>query len=250
MKFTDDTICLKIIDYSETSQIAHLFTREHGKIGVIAKGAKRARSKTAGGLDLFSQGKASIAIRDILSLGQLLEFHETIVHTQLRKSTQTLHAGLFMLEVVSNIFAEGDPHPAAFDLLQNSLIRIQEESSPTLAVLAYFQWRILRHAGLLAGVEYCASCGLEARKFPQDRELYFSSKTGGLLCPSCQLGVREKSPVAPDAFAGLITLWNVERGNRITLDTKCALAVNKLLAYHISYQLGRRLKMIDHIFKQ
>ena len=42
----DQAVCLRKADYSETSQVVTLFTRSHGKIPAMAKGAKRAKSST------------------------------------------------------------------------------------------------------------------------------------------------------------------------------------------------------------
>lgn len=249
MKISDNAICLKIIDYSETSQVAHLFTREHGILGAIAKGSKRSKSKTQGALDLFSQGNVVISQRNPLGLGTVTEFRETHIHTGLRKDSRRLYTGLYMLELVSAMLGEADPHRALFDLLQNSLIRLSQDDAPIGSVLAYFQWRLLRHTGLLTGVEYCAGCGLGVWDFPQDRQTYFSSKAGGILCPSCELGEREKSKLSSDALSGLCTLAQVERGLKAQLSAKQSAGVNRMLAYHICHQVGRKLRMIKHVIE-
>ncbi|MHC4433863.1 MAG: DNA repair protein RecO, partial [Planctomycetota bacterium] len=44
----DMAICIRAVDYSETSQIVTLFARDTGKIGAIAKGSKRPKSKFDG----------------------------------------------------------------------------------------------------------------------------------------------------------------------------------------------------------
>src|SRR3954447_11015522 len=56
---TDDGICLRVTDFSETSQIVGMFTRRHGMVPLIAKGAKRASKKNvmSGPLDLLTSGE-------------------------------------------------------------------------------------------------------------------------------------------------------------------------------------------------
>ena len=73
-----------------------------------------------------------------------MEFSETVSHTSLRRDAQRLNTSLYMLELVHEMLAEGDPHPSVFDLLQRALERMGQDDAPIPAVLAYFQWRLLR----------------------------------------------------------------------------------------------------------
>ena len=57
----DTAICIRAIDYSETSQILTFFTRDTGKIGAIAKGSKRPKSSFGGPFEIFSYGKIVFA---------------------------------------------------------------------------------------------------------------------------------------------------------------------------------------------
>ncbi len=50
-------LCLRVVDYGETSQIATFFTRERGKVGAIAKGAKRRTSRFVGVLEPLLLGE-------------------------------------------------------------------------------------------------------------------------------------------------------------------------------------------------
>ena len=56
---TDDAICLRVLDFSETSQIVGLLTRRHGLVPMIAKGSKRQSKKNSmsGPLDLLTSGE-------------------------------------------------------------------------------------------------------------------------------------------------------------------------------------------------
>ncbi|MHC4155757.1 MAG: DNA repair protein RecO, partial [Planctomycetota bacterium] len=52
----DEAICIRAVDYSETSQIVTFFTRANGKVGAIAKGSKRPKSAFDGAIEVFSHG--------------------------------------------------------------------------------------------------------------------------------------------------------------------------------------------------
>ena len=56
MQIKDKAICLRAVNYSETSQVVTLFTRDHGKIAAMAKGSRRAKSSFDGAIEVFSFG--------------------------------------------------------------------------------------------------------------------------------------------------------------------------------------------------
>lgn len=238
MSTTDSAICIRATDYSETSQVLTLLTRVGGVARLMAKGSRRPRSKSGGAIDLLAEGECVFATGKGESLGVLMEFAETVSRSALRERLDSLNAAMYMAELCGALLAEGDPHPAVFSLLHNALMRMgQADASPAL-VLAYFQWRLIRHVGLLGGLNLCAACGGKVGA----QDVYFSSSLGGLLCRDCEPAATEKYHVSGAALAGLAALAAAEAGKKPKLPTKQADAANALLAYHIQYQLGRRLK--------
>ncbi len=239
----DKAICINVTDYSETSQVAHFMSRSSGVVRVIAKGAKRPRSKTGGALDLLVEGDLVFTTgreKDTgRTLGTLVEFSQTEFHGLLRSDWQRLNAALYAIELVGMMLPQADPHPEVFDLLHNTLARLGGQDVETGAVLAYFQWRLLRHAGLLGDLKSCAECG---RRLTGAREAYFSSRAGGLLCEICEASAGEKYRLDGAAMAGIAALSAAEAGTRVKLPPKQARAVNSLLAYHVTEQMGKRPK--------
>jgi DNA repair protein RecO len=175
------------------------------------------------------------------SLGTLVEFTETDSHLALRTDAGRLNTGLYMIELAGALLAEADPHPEVFDLLHNALARLGEPDAPAAAVLAWFQWRTLRHAGLLGDLSTCAVCGRHVG--PGARGMHFSSSEGGLVCSICAGGVAEKCRLDHAALAGLDALAAVAAGRKTPLPDNHAHAVNRMLAYHVANQLGKPLKM-------
>ena len=73
----DLAICIRAIDYSETSQIVTFFTRASGKIGAIAKGSKRPKSAFDGPIEIFSHGRIVFTDSNKEKLATLTEFETT-----------------------------------------------------------------------------------------------------------------------------------------------------------------------------
>jgi DNA repair protein RecO (recombination protein O) len=252
----EPAICLAVTDYSETSQVVQFLTRGAGLVRLMAKGSKRARSKSGGAIDILSEGDAVFISPRGEGLGTLVEFTETRARAALRKDAAALDAALFMIEAAGRLLGPGDPHPEIFDLLRNSLSRVGQEGAPREAVLAYFLWRLLRHAGLLGELRVCVSCGSPTRGKPDipgprgergKAAAHFSSSLGGLLCEACEGSVVEKYRVSEAAAAAIDALEAAEAGRRAALPANQASAAIQLLAYHVAQQTGRPLRMAKRI---
>src|ERR687883_1333581 len=74
---TTDAIVLHAFDYSETSRILRLATREAGVQSVLARGARRAKSRFGSALDLFAQGAAQLYLKEGRDLQTLSGFDVT-----------------------------------------------------------------------------------------------------------------------------------------------------------------------------
>src|SRR5688500_16472016 len=96
MALTNDRcICLRKVEYSETSQILTLFGREHGVTRVIAKGAhrttKQGASKFGGGIDLLDVGAAVFTLDLEKQLGTLTEWALVEGHLELRRNLRAIY---------------------------------------------------------------------------------------------------------------------------------------------------------------
>lgn len=249
MRYREPAICLRTVDYSETSQVVHLLTRDAGIVHLMAKGTKRPKSKAGGAIDLTSEGELVFISKASGAMGTLVEFTESVSHLGLRKDRARLFAAMFMLELVSATVLEGDPHRDLFALVHNGLARLDEEDSNSLAVTAYFQWRLLRHVGLSIRIDRCVSCDgkLASNQSARTGEAYFKSSLGGLICRDCEASVAEKKRITADTLAGLDALLAAESGRPANLTDTQARGVNRLLAYHIQQQIGKELHMARHI---
>ncbi|MBL7221713.1 MAG: DNA repair protein RecO [Phycisphaerae bacterium] len=249
MPLHEQAICIRTTDYSETSQVLRFLTRGSGIVSVLAKGSKRPKSKSGGPLDLLSEGQMVFSQPPSGAMGTLFEFTETVSHLPLRADAGRLDTALYMIELVGLLLGEGDPHPEAFDLLHNALVRLGDDDAPLGAVLAYFQWRMLRHAGLLGQLSRCVECDVPLDQGDRKHGSYFSSARGGLLCGSCGCRADEKTSVSEVAVSGLAGLKVARGRGGVSLSEAEVLGVNRLLSYHASYQLGKPLRMARYVIR-
>jgi len=225
----DIAICLRRLDYSETSQVLALLTREHGQQRVIAKGIKRCtKMRPNVGIDLLEMGHVIFSRRPGREdhLATLTEWRQDDTFPHLRRELAPNYAAQYAAEVTAQLTEVHDPHPRLFDALHGLLNGLKEEP-PGAALVAYL-WRMLTEIGLRPELSRCTGCG---REVAGDRVLYFSSRLGGAVCRDCEGAVVEKRRVDPRTAHWL--------AQSAPLPTAAARSIFDLLDYHLTEIMAR-----------
>ena len=231
MLIKDLGICLARSEYSETSQLATIFSREHGKIRGIAKGARRTKSKFGQGIELLSRGQVVFSQpRSGTGLITLTEWAVQESYPQIRRSLRQLYRGYYLAELVDLFTEELDPHQQLFDLLDKGLADLgaKENQGGLLA----FQMALLQEVGLSPELKTCGRCGKE----PQD---YVSFTEGGVLCRVCAAAAVEKSRIS---LAGLEVLRKITSSQTSEPAAQPAKQAQQILSYWIRSALNREPK--------
>ena len=174
---TDTALCLRRWDFSETSQTARLFTREHGAIRGLAKGAKRERGAFSGGFDVLARGQIVAIVKPGRELATLTEWSLQETYRALRLHLEANRAGLYMADLVHHMVTDHDPHPALFDALVAALRRLDPPEQAARALLD-LQWSVLEETGYRPEVERDARTG---DALPDAPALTFSARAGGAV---------------------------------------------------------------------
>jgi DNA repair protein RecO (recombination protein O) len=257
----DTAICIRAIDYSETSQILTFFTRDTGKIGAIAKGSKRPKSSFGGPFEIFSYGKIVFAESNKDKLSTLTEFEPALGSadfSSLNTNLFTLNCGLFGAELLNKLTHDYDPHPQLFDdflqFLQNAQsstsIKHPAPSNDILTLLILFQLSLLKETGLQPVLSHCVNCKSRSRPERSRRdasrdtryEFYFSSSVNGLICRDCEAAFPDKIRLSPKAVNCLSNLKLLAGAKENTLKE-----IEKLLTLHFTETLGQKPKMAKYI---
>ena len=245
----DAAICIRTVDYSETSQIVTFFTRANGKIGAIAKGSKRPKSAFDGPIEVFSYGRIVFSDSNREKLATLTEFQQQPAFTHLPASLLTFNCALFAAELVDKLTDEYDPHPGLFDHFLQFLNNTRDTlgaSADTLSLLILFQLTLLKEVGLMPILDYCVNCKttFEHRVSSIEHQVYFSSSANGLICRDCEASLPDRIKLTKNAADCL--------GNRELIknaDEKTLNEIEKVLIYHFTEILGRPPKMAKYILR-
>jgi DNA repair protein RecO (recombination protein O) len=179
-------LVLRTVEVFETSLVATLFSREIGKVSVLAKGARRLRSAFQGGLDL-------LGVSDILLFTKATEALELVAEAapverfpSLRRDLAALYAGYYIAELLTDLTDFHDPHPKLFDAARITLRHLGDAELRSQRILR-FELACLRELGVMPSLDCCAQCGglVETRN---GGTVWFGLATGGVLCDACRPG--------------------------------------------------------------
>jgi DNA repair protein RecO (recombination protein O) len=161
-------------DWSESSLIVEVFTREHGRIALVAKGAKRPSSNfrpvllPLQPLHLAFGGDAEI---------RTLKSAEW-VGGQVMPTGEALLAGFYLNELLLRLLARDDPHPQLFDAFADAVAVLASAHANALEpALRSFELLLLREIGLLPALDL--ETGTQAPLAPELR--YSLAPEGGLV---------------------------------------------------------------------
>jgi DNA repair protein RecO (recombination protein O) len=173
-------VVLRSIRYGEADRIVHLYTPHRGRVGAIAKGVRRSRSRFGGRLEPFF--RLDLILHE--GRGELLTVTsaETVDgHPRLRDDARALDAAARACDAVGRLFETTEPHPEVFNLLCNELKLLDADPARgTLGNQLAFRLKLLLAAGLAPQLAACAACGA------QDHLTGFSGAAGGVVCSACE----------------------------------------------------------------
>src|SRR5438309_4073192 len=140
-------VVLRTTDWSETSRIATLWTREFGKVRALAKGGRRLKSAFENALDLLTVCSIVFLRKSSGSLDLLTEAQVVRRFPQLRADLAALYAGYYLAELLADWTEDYDPHPALFDEALSTLADLGSAAVATGPRLARFELVLLRELG-------------------------------------------------------------------------------------------------------
>lgn len=235
-----EAIVLRRFDYSETSQIARLYTRSDGRISVIAKGIKRPNRDLQGPMDLLCHATISFVPRPQADLLVLRGYHVATGFPAFRESLERLLAAFYLAELLCEGTRDHDPDPALFDLWIASF-RALETATPAEcdAIVLRAEIGFLDLGGFLPSFAICVQCGAALQPTDPGRLVPLR---GGVFCSGC---------VGEGETAGL----RLTAGQRRTLVHLCGVEPARARALAIMPRDRRVLRrvlstVLDHVLEK
>jgi DNA repair protein RecO (recombination protein O) len=243
--YTTEAVVLRSIRFGEADRVLHVYTADRGRIGAVAKGVRKTKSRFGGRLEPLSHVE--------LDLHQGTGELQTVTGVQLMRSHDAaradyyrLSAGLIGAEAMLRLFPEQERNERAFTALTRFLDILDEAphaaERPSLDPLALsFQLKLLWLSGYLPHLTSCAECGAD------DATLVgYSPRAGGAVCRACASqadaialsveGIRGIEGLLASPLADAVSLGMSERATRDAL---------RVVTASYEYNGGFRLKTLS-----
>ncbi len=180
MIVTTDALILKGMKYRETSRILTMFTRDCGKVSVIAKGARAQGSRFYGALDPLSHVRLVMYKKDSRDLQFLSQCDLLDSHRTLSCSIEHMPFGLAVIELLNITTHQDEINIPLFELTLQTLRSMNAATKNAVLALYYFEMKIIEILGFRPQLDRCAICGLGRE---EDEE--FTMGFGGIVCTGC-----------------------------------------------------------------
>lgn len=233
-------LVLRVIDFSESSCIVTLFTREFGKIGALAKGGRRPKGPFEAALDLLATCRVVFLPKSSDALDLLTEAKLERRFRPPGKSLAALYAGYYVAELVNELTDRYDPHPDLFDFCVRTLEGLSQGNEVNSEILR-FELSTLRLLGHQPALQYCAECG---DRVQGESQLTFGLLHGGMLCARCRSGKRPLVRMSADAWRLLLAAGRVVgEPNAAPLPQRGHGEARAVMNQYLAHLVGRPLRM-------
>ena len=242
-----DALVLRTVDFSETSLIVTLYTRQFGKIEALAKGGRRLKGPFESSLDILARNSVTFIqkrgdVLDLLTESKLIRRFR--IHS---KNLAGTLGGYYVAELVHSFTAVHDPMPALYDLTVKVLNQL-EEGTFVQRTLTRFEGRLLQLLGHSPSLWNCVECGA-VMPGEQNNRLVFGMLNGGVLCPACLPGHRQTMTVTAEALETWEVLMNPldcnEMWKRLSLKPQMLGETRRLANQYICSLLGWKPRLHD-----
>ena len=225
---------LRSLRYGEADRVLHLYTADRGRVGAVAKGARRIRSRLGGRLEPMAR------VRLVLHEGRgelctVTQADTVNAHPSLRERRPSLERATQACDAVLRLLDTAEPNRPAYNLLCNELALLDSRpAAATRAQALAFRMKLLLAAGFAPELASCAACG------ETEHLGAFSPSAGGVVCAGCEAG---SFPLGRDAHAFLAAalgrpLLQAPDGPERAL-AQADRAIAETLEYHAQVRLRR-----------
>ena len=229
---------LRSLRLGEADRIVHLYTQERGRIGAVAKGIRKTKSRFGGRLEPLSHvtlqlHQGSGELQTVTGV-ELLRSHHAAREDQYR-----LGVGLLGAEAMLRLFTEQERNPRAFEALTRFLDVLdgaeRSASEPPLdSLVLSFQLKLLWLSGYLPHLTSCAECGSEGPL------VGYSPQAGGAVCKGCGTG---SLPLSGEGIAGIEGLLGTPLADA-EISKRAAREALRVITSSYEYHGGFRLRTV------
>ena len=230
-------IVSKTMKMSNSSKLVSLITKKHGLVKVVAKGARRPKSKFGAALEPITLINCLYYYRDTRELQPLSDVELIEPYAKLKSDLKMLCVASSIVEIAQTHTALEDPKAGTFDLVMESLDGLEASNVKNAEKhLWRFVLRLLAAAGYSPSLDKCIICG----KKPKGTSVFFSYADGGLICSCTDQSERSGLLVSPGSLMVMKSLMGgkLEDLPKLKIGAAQNLEIEKIILQFLTYHSG------------
>jgi len=169
-------IIINTTNYSESSKILNVYTKEYGPIGIMSKGCRNLKNKLRSVSDKLVYGDFNIYYKEN-GLSTLISVDLKNEFTEIKKDIVKISYANYLLDLTNQILKENKTKDM-YDDLVSALIKINESLNP-LIITNIIELKFLEYLGVMPIIDCCAICGSDKNIVTIDGD------AGGYICKNC-----------------------------------------------------------------
>lgn len=232
-------IVLTETNYSESSKILNVITKDYGIIGILSKGCRNMKSKLRGVSRKLVYGTFHIYYKES-SLSTLIGVDVINSFSNILMDLERVSYTSFILDLVNQVIKENDD-PNIFDLLKDTLLKIDEGFSP-IVLTNILELKLLEYLGVKPSIDYCSVCG------SSKNIVTISSLKGGYVCGNCY----ENDGIVSDKTIKMLRLFyyvDIKNITKLEVSSSIIKEINMFLDDYYDRYTGIYLKS-KHFIKE
>ncbi len=225
-------IVINSTDYSESSKILNVFTKEYGIIGVISKGCRRVKSKLRSVSQKLVYGDFNIYYKEN-GLSTLISVDVLDNFTNILGDIIKVSYGTFLLELASQVYRE-NADEQIYNTLISALKKIDAGFDP-LVITSIVELKYLDYLGIALSLDGCSICG------NTEDIVTLSTKNGGYVCKNCY----DNEKIVSDKAIKVIRLFkyvDIDKISKLDLKDKTVKEIEEFLDEYYDTYTGLFLK--------
>src|SRR3954469_15930426 len=233
--FETEAVVLRSIRYGEADRILHLYTEKRGRVGAMAKGVRRVKTRFGGRLEplfrvnlILHEGRGDLCT---------VTSAETVApHARLRERRESLERASQACDAVLRLLDSQEPNPPAYNLLCRELALLDSDAdAATRSQALAFRLKLLLAAGFAPELAACAACG------ERDHLSAYSASAGGVVCPGCEAA---SFPLQSEAHRFLVEALTRPLAEAPTVPDGALRQADRAIAETLEYHAHVRLRQV------
>jgi DNA repair protein RecO (recombination protein O) len=232
-------IILSETNYSESSKILNILTKEHGLIGVMSKGCRNMKSKLRGVSRKLLYGTIHIYYKEN-ALSTLIGIDVINSYSKILMDLEKISYASFILDLTNQVVRQNEQEDIFF-LLRDTLNKLEEGLSP-IVLTNILELKLLDYLGVAPNVDSCSHCG------SNKQIITISSMAGGYICRNCY----NNCELVSDKTIKMIRLYkyvDIKNISKLDVSSEVTFEINRFLDDYYDRYTGLYFKSKDFIKK-